>query len=304
MRFLNLLLLMVLTTSIFASETPYRVAIVDKFFPPAAGFQDEDDRNTSNWMYGMFDLDRDQKRESYYHGDIVKIIANDPRISFFTFPMNNGSTPMEEILQNLRKIHIRMNVQPIDALILSWESSTLISAFEKPLRVENAKAYKSQIRDWGHESPSWKATYQIILMLEALARQGVQIYTIAGNGGPGMVNTFSFADGVTTVGASEPGLAHFVANNPFVDLHAQAAYTITRVDNEQGQPIGYDVDGDQCVDIPIQRLSNYANDDKELPNHYWQPIKGSSFAAPRALKQSLLAKLPALPCQQFIAAYP
>lgn len=297
-------LLLFFSSYIHATENLYRVAIVDKFYPPAEGFIDDEDRSTSNWMYGVFDLDRDREKEGYYHGDVVQIIANDPSFSFYTYPMRNGSAPMEEILTNLRKIHVRLATHHIDALVLSWESSTLISAFEKPLQLENAKQYKSQIRDWGHENPSWQATYKIILMLETLARQGVQIYTIAGNGGPGMVNTFSFADGVTTVGAIEPELANFVSDNPFVDLHAQAAYTISRIDDHLGRPLGYDVDGDNCPDIPLERLSNFNQQQDELPRQFWRPIKGSSFAAPMALKQELLKEKPSLPCAALVAAYP
>lgn len=304
MPILRILLLLLFSGSVMAAEQQYRIAIVDKFFPPAEGFVDDDDRRISNWNYGLFDLDRDKKRETYYHGDVVKLIAANPRFSFFTFPMRNVSTPMEEILTNLRKIHIRMQTQPLDALILSWESSTLISAFEKPLKKENVKIYKSQIRDWGHESPSWQATYQVILMLETLAREGVQIYTIAGNGGPGMVNTFSFAEGVTTVGASEPGLEHFVSNNVFVDRYAQAAYTITRVDDLAGNPIGYDVDSDGCPDIPLHRLTGQQHSAEQLPGKYWEPIKGSSFAAPRALKEALLNGNTATECYPLLATNP
>lgn len=304
MPLLRILLLLLLATPVFASTPTFRVAIVDKFFPPTEGFNDEDDRRITNGLYGLFDLDRDEQKETLYHGDVVKLIAADPRFSFFTYPMRNGSTPMEEILTNLRKIHLRMHQQPVDALILSWESSTLASAFEKPLKPENVKIYKSQIRDWGHENPSWQATYKIILMLETLARQGVKVYTIAGNGGPGMVNTFSFASGVTTVGAIEPGLSDFVSNNPFVDVYAQAAYTIRRIDSPDGQILGYDIDGDHCPDIPLSRLSGFHQPGQQLPGSYWKPIKGSSFAAPRALKEALLKGQPPSQCHPLVASVP
>ncbi|MCW8884724.1 MAG: hypothetical protein OQK12_05640 [Motiliproteus sp.] len=282
-----------MSLSATVSEGQIRVAIIDKFFPPQGGFQDEDHRRSSNWLYGLVDLDQDDEREPYYHGDMVHLIAAHPRFSFHHYPMRNNAQPLEEILVNLKKIDASMPYRPIDALILSWESSTLISSFEKPLRRQNVGIYRWQLKQWGLSTRSWQATEEIIEMLEILADQNIQIFTIAGNGGRGMVNTFSFARGVTTVGAKEPELSHFIADNSFVDLYEQAAYTITRVDDNDGTPLGYDVDGDGCADIPLERLSGQQKQQKTtegLPKTAWKPIKGSSFAAPMAFKKTMLAK--------------
>ena len=270
---------------------PLRVAIIDRFYPPMEGFPDEDDRRSTNWMYGVVDLDRDREKEPYYHGDMVQLIAAHPGFSFFQYPMRRGNPPMDEILQNLREVRARLPRQPVEALVLSWESSSLISAFEKPLRRDHAQQYQARVRQWGETSPVWRATYRIIQELEALVGAGVTVYTIAGNGGRGMVNTFSFARGVVTVGAVEPELADFVASNAFVDVREQAAYEIVRVDDARGQPLGYDVDGDGCADIPLSKLTGSGGAGRELPRKAWQPIKGSSFAAPMALKKALLQRL-------------
>ncbi len=270
-----------------SAEPPYRVAILDRFYPPAGGFTSSEERSRQNWLYSPIDLDGDQEKEPYYHGDLVQLIASTPRASFIHYPIHDNTRPMQEILSGLRKISTRMQVLPIDILILSWESSTLISAFPPPLSRSRAPLYKEIVRGWGEQQPGWHVTWQIIEILELLVRQGVQVYTIAGNGGSGMINTFSFAEGVITVGAREPELSHFVANNIFVDRHEQAAYFLTRVDDAGGRPLGYDLDGDSCTDIPLHRLSGGGQGEQTLPKRHWPPIKGSSFAAPMAVRRLL-----------------
>ncbi|WP_461536305.1 hypothetical protein [Spongorhabdus nitratireducens] len=293
------LAMMLLAQHIMAgsSETGYRVAIVDRFFPPVAGFTDDQQRDQHSWLYGLLDLDSDDRQEPFYHGDLVRLIAAHPGITFINYPITDDRKPMDSILLNLQKIHTRLAVQPVDALILSWESSTLISAFEQPLYPEKAEIYKQQIQQWGQQYPVWNSTYRIIRMLEALVAEGVAVYTIAGNGGRRMVNTFSFAEGVTTVGASESELSHYIADNPFVDIYAQAAYQLQRIDNQNGKPAGYDIDGDGCVDIPLQRLTSEGQQAEDLPRQFWKLLKGSSFAAPRALKQALFADLSLPACE-------
>ena len=272
-------------------QPAYRVVIIDRFFPPAEGFESDQQRDEHGWLYGMLDLDQDDQKEPFYHGDVVRLLAAHPKITFITYPIQEQRSPMAEILRNLRKINTRLAVQSVDALVLSWESSTLVSAFEKPLKLENAWRYKAEVKRMGEQHQEWKDTYQIILALEKLAEKGVSVYTIAGNGGSGMVNTFSFAAGVTTVGASEKELGHFVAENPFVDTHARAAYQVTRIDDSGGKALGYDIDGDECPDIPLDRLTGYDSDRKEYPKSFWRPLLGSSFAAPVALKSALFSDL-------------
>ena len=277
-------------------QQTYRVAILDRFFPPAEGFSDNEHRSHHLALYGMVDIDDDEQEEPFYHGDLVRMLAAHRDINFLNYPIRDNHQPMAEILSNLRKINTRMAIQPIDALVLSWESSTLISVFGRPLRKERVGEYIEQIRLMGQQAPVWRDTWHIILELEALAAKGVAVYTIAGNGGRGMINTFSFAQGVITVGALEQELEHFVANNVFVDTYARAAYQLTRVDNSNGQPLGYDLDGDNCVDIPLKQLTSHLRSKgKDYPKTFWKVLRGSSFAAPVALKMALLQGRPA-PC--------
>ncbi len=268
-------------------QAGFRVAIVDRFYPPMEGFTSDDDRRLTGWLYGQLDLDRDQIREPYFHGDLVRLVAASPGLEFFEFPLPGRRHPLEEILENLRKIRTRQSQQPMDALVLSWESSSLVSAFDDRLDTARADHYKQIVRHWGESDPVWRATVQIIDELEQLVAQGVRVYTIAGNGGPRMINTFSFAEGVTTVGAVEQQLDHYVADNPFVDRHERAAYHIERVDDAAGVPLGYDIDGDGCVDIPVSRLSAGFLTGDRLPRSSYRPLMGSSFAAPMALRRDL-----------------
>lgn len=271
-----------------AQSELYHVAIIDRFYPPLEAFQNEEDKYLHTSLYGVLDIDRDYRKETLYHGDIVQLIAQDPNITFLRYPISGQDTPMREILQALTSINDRFDFAPIDSLVLSWESSTLISAFEEPLHIDHRETYIEMIRQWGQEFPAWQDTYKVIRALETLAAKGAQIFTISGNSGPRTINTLSFAAGVTTVGAVETELNYFIANNVFVDTYEQAAYLLKRIDDTNGMPLGYDIDGDGCPDIPIQALTSQNPDN--LPVELWPPIKGSSFAAPMALKKALIKK--------------
>lgn len=285
-------LILLFSTAAFSAQMTnasfYHIAIIDRFFPPMHSFDNEEDKQRHQWMYGVVDIDRDRQKEPYYHGDIVQLIASHPTFIFMRYPMAGEKQPIDEILDNLRNLSARLEKQPINALVLSWEASTLISAFGEPLQKAHVVRYKDTIRQWGETDSFWHTTYLIIQELESLARRDVLVFTIAGNSGRATVNTFSFAEGVTTVGASEQELDYFIANNVFVDRKEQAAYQLSRVDDAQGHPKGYDVDGDGCFDIPTSRLTGLGHDEKSLPARLWPPIKGSSFAAPMAMKKALL----------------
>ncbi|UTW12842.1 hypothetical protein [Marinobacterium rhizophilum] len=269
-------------------QAAQRVAIVDRFFPALSASAQEQD--LQRWMYGMLDLDGDQIKEPYYHGDLVRLIAAHPDLSFFLYPIASDRPPLESIVLNLREIRARLERQPVDAVLLSWESSTLISAFEVPLYRSRAAHYLTQLEEWNESGGNWASTVAIIRELEALADAGVTVVTIAGNGGRGMVNTFSFARGVITVGAIEPELANFVSDNALVDRREPAAYFARLLSTPDGVPLGYDLDGDLCPDIQLHTLSSYASARDGFPVNPWPPLKGSSFAAPAALKKILLAE--------------
>ena len=298
MRLLLVGLLFILSCfSASASEnTIYKVAVIDRFYPPVEGFSSEADKVSHRWLYGMVDIDRDDTKEPFYHGDIVRMIAAHSRVTFITYPIQDNRPPMGEIRRNLRKIKARLSCSKPDALILSWESSTLMSIFDPPLKQSRASQYKAVIKKMGKTDPVWEDTYAIIELLEDIAAQGIAVYTISGNGGRGMINTFSFAKGVVTVGASEKELSHYIANNPFVDIYAQAAYELQRIDDREGNTLGYDINGDKCVDIPASKLSSAGLTNSSYPRKHWRTLIGSSFAAPAALREALFSKLELTQC--------
>lgn len=272
------------------SDQPvFQVAVVDRFYPGDEYYADEEERLMQMSLHGYVDLDRDHLREPLYHGDIVSILASHPDIQLHPYEMRQGQHPQKEILRQLKNIrkHIFWG-DPIHAVVLSWESSTLISAFEKPLREENAEHYKQVIRKWGAESDIWRLTFNSIRVMEDIVESGVKVFTIAGNGGRGMVNTYSFADGVTTVGAEEKELQHFISDNVFVDVHTTAGYQPLLVRDGNGRPQGYDFDGDRCADVTVTCLSSYQSERLDYPSKPWPMLKGSSFAAPVAMKLALL----------------
>ncbi|MCL6270966.1 hypothetical protein M3P05_13630 [Sansalvadorimonas sp. 2012CJ34-2] len=268
----------------------YRVAILDRFFPPVEGFSSAEQRDQHLALYGLVDVDDDDQKEPLYHGDLVRLLASNNQFTFITYPIQDNRSPISEILNNLRKINARFASQPIDALVLSWESSTLISNFDSLLETTQAEAYKNKVKEMGKSSEVWRDTYLIITELEKLTSKNVMIYTIAGNGGRNMVNTFSFAEGVVTVGAVESELDSYIANNAFVDTYAQAAYQLVRIDDAYGKPLGYDLNSDRCIDIPLNQLSGFRKT-TDYPKTFWKVLKGSSFAAPTALKLELMKNL-------------
>ncbi|MBJ7552522.1 hypothetical protein [Marinomonas ostreistagni] len=286
MRYLLCLLLSALPFSVNAENQLYHVAIIDRFYPPMESFQSDEDKILHTTLYGLVDIDKDYRKETLYHGDIVQLIANDPNIVFLRYPLTGQDTPMREIFQAITSINDRFAFAPIDSLVLSWESSTLASAFEDPLKLEHREQYIEAIRVWGEEFPAWKDTYNVIRAMEELVLKGAQVFTISGNSGPRTINTLSLAKGVTTVGAIEPELSYFIADNVFVDTYEQAAYSLKRIDDQLGNSLGYDLDGDGCSDIPLSSLTSQSIND--LPEVLWPPIKGSSFAAPMALKKALI----------------
>lgn len=288
-------------------ENRYRVAVIDQFYPGDSHFihMNSWEKQTELHLNGVVDVDRDRVREPYYHGDVVSLFLAHPRLLALPYSVEKGQPAKAEILRNLRLIKEQIHQgQAIDGVVLAWESSTLISALEKPLRLENAQLYKSTIRRWGKTSDTWRLSHEIILALEDLTTMGVRVYTIAGNSGSGMVNTYSFANGVITVGATEPDLDRFVSNNVFVDTHAPAAYMSQSVLDATGKLLGYDINNDQCLDIPLERISSYSPEKTQYPSTSWRSIRGSSFAAPSALNAWMHQQFPMPSCVPDMTQYP
>ncbi|ARU58946.1 hypothetical protein OLMES_4958 [Oleiphilus messinensis] len=292
--------LLFLVSAVSSASRTHQIALVDQFYPGDQYFKSDTERQHHTVLHSFIDIDADQQREPLYHGDIVSRLVSHPDIEIRRFPIQQGQLPIAEILRNL--VEIRKYVfwqEPIEAVLLPWESSTLISAFSDSLNPEQVDQYVATLSTWGRTDPVWKLTFQIISVLEDIVDYGVPVYTIAGNGGSRMVNTYSFARGVTTVGATEQELRHFVADNVFVDDYANAAYWLRRVDNALGEPVGYDINDDHCPDIQVAELTGYqpGSARQQLPKTYWKVLRGSSFAASAAVRRDMVGSVPPEVCQ-------
>lgn len=273
------------------SKPIFRVALVDKFYPRDYTQPPERRAELQDALYGIADLDKDRSREPIYHGDVVEMLIQHPRIQVIRYPIPADRQLMDGVLYELRKLQADVPALDVDAILLPYESSTLVSSLDEELQRDKVDQYVDTLRRWGERDQVWATTHAVIRQMETLINDGVEVVTIAGNGGSGMVNTLSFARGVMTVGAVEDELRYFVANNAFVNSYERAAYMFRRVDDHNGKARGYDLDGDGCPEVALTKLTGYHPERTRYPREGWRAIKGSSFAAPRALRNALVGSL-------------
>lgn len=273
-----------------ARTVPYRIAVVDLFYPGDDAFASEADREYALLIHDAADIDGDGRRDPYFHGDIVSLFASGEGIEIVPYRIDDVEHAKAEILSELRRVQLDLLAgERLDALVLSWESSTLVRNFGPDLSPSKRHVYKEIVRGWGERFPSWRTTYEIILALEALAGAGLEVYTIAGNAGSGAVNTYAFAEGVNVIGGVEPDEhGRWIAENALVDGHAQAAFRVRFVVGDSPTVIGYDIDEDGQPDLPVARMSGYRARPLAPPRESHTVLKGSSYAAPTALKQRVL----------------
>jgi len=102
------------------------------------------------------------------------------------------------------------------------------------------------------------------------------------------VNTYSFADGVITVGAVEPGArGGWISHNALVTRVASSTFRVRLVRPGGWVGTAYDVDGDGAVDIRYERLSRYDAWLSRPPQESGVILRGSSFAASTAARSML-----------------
>jgi hypothetical protein len=268
-----------------------RLAVIDLFYPGDDAFESEDQRQFELLTHDAVDIDGDRRRDPYYHGDIVGILASGEGIEVLPYPIHDIRDSKGEILRCLRTIAAEVRGgERIDAVLLAWESSTLLSVFGETVDPARVEEYQSTLLTWSATSESWRKTMEIILAIENLTASGTVVYTIAGNSGRGSVNTYSFARGVRTVGAIEPGARErWISHNPLVSLVAKSAFRVRLVRHPGCVGVGYDIDEDGVADIPADRLSGHARWPSRPPRDSWVVLKGSSFAAPTAVRKILAA---------------
>ena len=262
----------------------YRIAVVDIFSIPT-----EVDTVQSRLIAAdAADIDGDGLRDTIYHGDLVSLYVRSDGIETVPFPVHDNGNTKEQLLARLLEIRARHAAGTLlDGVMFCWESSTLISAIADTLCPANRCTYQEIIRSWGDDDESWRLTYEIIQALQRLAEDGLFVVTIAGNSGPAWVNTYTFAEGVIVVGAVERDLdGEWAACNSLIDTYAKSSYTV-RLVGETDRPVyGYDIDEDGVMDIDLRRGSSFFRR-YGTPRETHRILKGTSFAAPTALKGML-----------------
>lgn len=83
----------------------------------------------------------------------------------------------------------------------------------------------------------------------------------------------------------------WISQNASVNVYAQAAYRVSLIYDDAGQALGYDLNEDGLVDVPLQRVSSAKTSSTGIPLRSTQIFKGSSFASPTALKHHVLTAM-------------
>jgi len=265
----------------------YRVAVIDMFYPGDYSFGSRSERDRQFLVRDAVDVDGDGVRDPYYHGDIVSLYADDPAIEIVPYNVGNLTTAKEQIAHHLVTIQDQVaRGETVDAILLAWESSTLIASLGDPIRLDQAPAYKAKLRGWRDESDDWRWTYEIVTRLEQLTASGVAVFTIAGNTGPRMINVYTLAEGGTAVGAAEGDVeAAWSGRNAFVDTVAPAIYHVRLVRGATGQMSGYDLNEAGLADVPVERVSSFHDGRPGIDPHTDAVLHGSSYAAATAVKR-------------------
>jgi len=138
------------------------------------------------------DVDGDGVRDPYYHGDVVSLYVDDLAIEIVAYNVGILTAAKEQIAHLLATIEDQVaRGEAVDAILLAWESSTLIPALGDPIRLDDAAAYKGKLRAWRDESDDWRWTYEIVTRLEQLTASGVAVFTIARHTGQRMINVYT-----------------------------------------------------------------------------------------------------------------
>ena len=268
-----------------APGQPYRIAVVDVFFDPVQGSTDQGDLLAAD----AADLDGDGLRETVFHGDLVSLFVGGEGIETVPFPIRADLPSKPQIITQLELIAARdSTLGDLDAVVFCWESSTPISAVARDLDPERRPEYREVVRRWGLEDENWRQTHRIIMLLQQLAARGLVVATIAGNSGPAWVNTYTFAEGVMVVGASEADPdGEWATCNALIDTVAPSRYPVRLVVDQDRPRFGYDITGDGLADVELRRGSSYYAR-FGVPRSSQRVLAGTSFAAPAALRRRLM----------------
>ena len=221
--------------------------------------------------------------------DAKNTIENPDKITGF-----DTVTHMKELAKSL------VDGEKIDAVNLSMAETVKINNLAKvtglPLTKENLSQYKNEIRKWFENSnlPEIKDCNEELESIEKITAGGIPFYVAAGNEGDKFVNLYSFAKGVTTVGALKEDRktkTDYTVDNSLVDQWEQGDYPIKKIKDKKGHLIGYDINGDNEPEILAKDNSRNKSHLSALIYPLIKKERGTSFAAPTALGKDLRKKL-------------
>lgn len=188
---------------------------------------------------------------------------------------------------SLNKLNQSINQgEKIDAVNISATIGVRIDDLAKvtglPLTRDNLKAYNNEVRNWFKETKIHDLQWpdKNLRSVENITQKGVPVFIAAGNDGPDYVNLYSFAKGVTIVGAlkeDDKTKTPYSGDNSLVSGWARGDYPITQVKNQDGK-IGYDINADNKIDIPEENVTGHKTQDLQLVNSI--TLIGTSNASP------------------------
>lgn len=167
---------------------------------------------------------------------------------------------------------------------------------------QNKNAIRQKLKDWAAEKDTTKLTAfqkqaavyaEVLDSIEAVTALGVPVYVAAGNK-PDSLNLYGLAKGARLIGATDADgkVASFSARHNLISRQARGVYPAVPI--KDGETLlGYDVTGDNKVDIPARDLSFAGRfSARRFLNKYlsfapYASVDGTSFASPTALAEDL-----------------
>ncbi len=247
------------------------------------------------------------------HGAMVVVLT---RLLLKLFGLQPGSDVKMESFTNNERVKVLTDFIPeqLHKMIEEGDFNAInISAgVSKPIRIlakrtgiedlnrNNLNEHKDQIRGYllKTKDKDFSNIASSIKALEELTNKDVKVYLAAGNNGPDNVNLFSFANGVTSVGACDAkgNPLENSAQNDMINRYARGEYKITcKKDLEDKNKNKYYIDIDEKQAMLPHPYGKPLSDKGQPPvlkdEDFPKPFQGTSYAAPTALVTDLASGL-------------
>ncbi len=213
---------------------------------------------------------------------LIKSFSNDDKIKILT----------DFIPEQIQKIIEEGNFKAVNisaGLHKSIRSLKILTGIND-LNPDNLSKYKEKIRAFllGKDIDNIAKT---IRSLENLIDKGIKVYLAGGNRGPEYVNLFSFARGVTSVGACDAKgkTLSSSADNSLLDRYARGQYTIICEKNSKNEDTYFIIDGSG---LKVRLAKPFGEQMHPIRKQLKEPgstttIQGTSYAAPTALAKDI-----------------